>query len=204
MKLRMVRVFVMVGLLVGASWGHAASVVFDFNGTGFDFEFGDWRRNTFPGPTAITIGNFATERGGAGLLLAGLLDFTDADVSLTLQLDARNAASELRVTLLDLEDDRAVYAFPLSSFSPAALRTVVLPDPTFLQGPGPVNFSQIRRVDVSGDFSSEDFLALRLDRLAIDTPTPAPVPEPAALFLVGTGLVALLWQGRRRARVTHP
>lgn len=46
----------------------------EFDGTGFDYAFGSWAGSVSVGPSALTIGTFATERGAGGLLLPGPTD----------------------------------------------------------------------------------------------------------------------------------
>lgn len=46
----------------------------EFDGTGFDYAFGSWAGSVSVGPSALTIGTFATVRGGGGALLTGPTD----------------------------------------------------------------------------------------------------------------------------------
>lgn len=52
----------------------------------------------------------------------------------------------------------------------------------------------------AGDFVFEQsVLSVTVDRAALDSAAaPAPVPEPATMTLLGTGLLAAAWRGRRR------
>ncbi|MBL8254846.1 MAG: hypothetical protein JNJ76_14730, partial [Candidatus Competibacter sp.] len=110
------------------------------------------------------------------------MDLTGARVALAAQLGAGNAASEFQIRLADPQDDYAVYAFPLGSFNASAMSTAFLSAPTSLIGA--VDFSQIRRFEVRGDFSSDDFLRLSIDRIEVISQadlaiTKSDSPDPA-------------------------
>jgi len=185
---------VLFGLLFGMSHARAASVAYDFNGTGFDFAFGSWSGWITTGPPAVPSGGLATESGGAGFLPipGGPLDLTGAHVTLTAQLIAANAADNLQILLIDPSDNSAVYQFPLSSFNTSAMTNVTLSAPSFTNGP--VALSQIRRLQVQGDFSSGDRLNLSIDRILAISPadlqtTKSDSPDPV---VAGTNLAYTL------------
>jgi hypothetical protein len=92
MKLRTLIALVLFGLLIGVHSAHADTILSDFNGTGFDFAYATWNGNVTTGSTFVTIGGSATERGGAGLELAGPRDFGGHGIALTAQLGAGNPA----------------------------------------------------------------------------------------------------------------
>ncbi|MDG4556634.1 MAG: DUF11 domain-containing protein, partial [Candidatus Contendobacter sp.] len=161
--------FILLGLLLGTNPARADTILSDFDGTNFGFAFGSWTGQTTPGPTFVTIGGLATEQGGAGNFPFAATNFTGMGVAMTAQLGAGNLASEFQVHLIDGADNRAVFVFPATSFTNTSFATVFVPAPTFNIGPGPVDLTKIVRFLVMGDFSSDDRLEIKIDRIFVTT-----------------------------------
>ena len=162
-------VVAMLALIARPSRARADTTLSDFNGTGFDYVFGTWPSNVVTGPSFVTVAGTADQFGGGGVLLGTPRNLTGSGIALRAQRSPTNVATEIRVVLVDINDNRAVFVFSTSGFSTSIMTTVNLATSTFTLGG--VDMSNIVRFEVTGSFADTDTpLAMMFDSVVATSP----------------------------------
>lgn len=168
----------------------------DFQGTGFDFEYGSFSGNVSTNPTYVSVVN-ATESGGAGVNLTplNLSSYVSSGyLSIEVRLGSGNLANNFNVNLFTDSSNYVGFQFSTSSLNTSTFTTLTLNlnTPTFTVGT--IDWTNITQFQIQGDYSSTDNFSLDFRNLEV-------IPEPNSLILLSLGLAWLVLLRARRKPV---
>lgn len=175
----------------------ATIMLSDFQGTGFDFEYGSWSGQISTNPTHVTVTGTATESGGAGVNLSTALDLSSYSSSGYIQIEVRlisgNLANNFNVNLFTDGSNYNGYQFSTAGLNTSTFTTLTLNlnSPTFTVGT--IDWTNITQFQIQGDFSSTDLLKLEFRNVQV-------VPEPSTwtLLAIGAGALVVVMACRRK------
>lgn len=208
MRSRRVALFASV-LAVAASVEANQIILSDFNGTGFDFTYGQWTPSDITtGSTFVTISAVGLQ-GGAGVNFTPHVTLNNYHTQLvvTARIGRDNESSQFNIVLIDNDPGGVeffVYFFPATLFNNSTFTTITRslldpPDYYAVQSGTP---DGTLNLDASGgmpNFQIQGNYANTTDRFHWEFDIVYIVPEPSTigLALVGLGLIGLRVVRRR-------
>ncbi|MEO1498087.1 MAG: endo-1,4-beta-xylanase [Planctomycetota bacterium] len=178
-------------LLGSAGIGGAAEFVLsDFNGVGFDYEFGGFTQTV--GGSSVRLTDPFDNSGGAGVGTGGLdlSAFADGRFVIDVTPLTTNASPRFDLELIDSFNGGTTtrsgkWSFDVSSVTPGTpvrlVSSQTLSSPSFGIGDfSNLNLANVQNWQVLGDFTSSTAFDLEIDQIAISTDVPPPPPYPGA------------------------